>query len=124
MRSLIFVLGTLAACGGTQAKTTISTQQDYDTTVSQVIDEVIEVYKTDGMNCELVTGDLKSIAKSQKLDAAKEWASSHPEAKAAAKEKIAARKADLDSASAPAIRQCGAEVENLMAKIMSTTPTQ
>lgn len=121
MRTICFVLGMLIACGGTQAKTTIQTPQDYDTVVTQLIDEVIEIFKSDGINCELVTADLKSVAKSQKLNAAKDWATSHPDAKAAAKEKIAARKADIDTASASSVRQCGVQVQSVLGNLTSTS---
>jgi len=75
------------------------------------------------MNCEMVTADLKSLAKSQKLNAAKEWAKSHPDAKASAKEKIAARRADVDTASAAAVRQCGVQVQSVLGSLTSTDST-
>ncbi|MBV8760805.1 MAG: hypothetical protein JO257_26160 [Deltaproteobacteria bacterium] len=122
MRTLSLMLGLLVACGGTQAKTTINTQQDYETTVSQIIDEVIEVFKADGINCQLVNSDLKSINKSQKLAAAKDWASKNPDAKATAKQKIAARRAELDKAAEPAIRQCGMETETVLGSLTQQSP--
>ena len=101
------MLGMLVACGGTQAKTTIQTPADFDTTVTQLIDQVIDVFHSDGLNCELVTRDLKDVGKSWTLQSAKDWAASHPEAKESAKKTIAARQKDLDAASASALHQCG-----------------
>lgn len=105
-------------CAGAPPKVTIHTQQDFENVVVELIKQVIDIFNTDGMNCEILSGDLRDVRSSQKLDAAKQWRSEHPEAQQTAKEKIEEYRPQLDKASAPAVRQCGPQVQTVMKELV------
>ena len=105
-------------CAGAPPKVTINTQQDFENVVVELIKQVIDIFNTDGMNCEILSGDLRDVRNSQKLDAAKQWRSAHPEAQQTAKEKIDAYRPQLEKASAPAARQCGPQIQTVMKELV------
>ena len=111
--ALLLVVG----CAGAPPKVTINTQQDFETVVDELIKQVIDIFNTDGMNCEILSSDLRDVRNSQKLSAAKEWRNAHPEAQQAARDKVAAARPQLDKASAPATRQCGPQVQTVMKEL-------
>ena len=111
---LLFSVG----CAGSQAKVTIHTQQDFENVVVELIKQVIDIFNTDGMNCEILSGDLRDVRNSQKLSAAKEWRNAHPEAQQTAKEKVAEHRAEFEKASAAANRQCGGNLRTIMNELM------
>ena len=82
---------------------------------SQLIDEVIEIFHSAGINCEMITADLRSMKTSPKLTAAKEYRAAHPEVKDIAPEKIQARRADIEKAAAPGMRQCNVQLQSVTA---------
>lgn len=112
--ALLLVVG----CAGAPPKTTIHTQQDFETVVDELIKQVIDIFNTDGMNCEIISSDLRDLRNSQKLSAAKEWRDAHPEAQQAAKQKVQAARPQVDKASAAATRQCGPQVQTVMKELV------
>ena len=108
----------LVACGGTQAATTIRTPQDFEHVVASVVDRVIEIFRDGGINCQMISGDLRTLNGSQKLDAARAWRKDHPESNETMKAAIAARKAELEKAMAPAARQCEGPIKGLVAELI------
>ena len=108
------LLAILMACGGAQATTTIRTPQDYEQVVVSVVDRVIEIFRGGGINCNMVSGELRSLNGSQKVDAARAWRKDHPEAVDTMKAVIAERKAELEKVMAPTARQCGGPIQNLV----------
>ena len=115
MRSILLAIATCVACGAAQP--TIKTPQDFDNTVVDLVHEVIEAFKGDGINCDLLQKDLHSIGHSPKMNAAKEYKSAHPEAKQAAAEKVASFKDEFQKAATAGLHQCGAELEETFATL-------
>ncbi len=107
----------LVACGGTQATTTIRTPQDYEHVVVDVVDRVIEIFRDGGINCQMISSDLRTLNGSQKVDAARAWRKEHPESTETMKAAIAARKPELEKAMAPASRQCEGPIQGLVAEL-------
>lgn len=112
-----WLIAILVSCGGTQTATTIQNPQDYERVVVEVIDRVIEIFRDGGINCQMVSGDLRTLNGSQKVDAAKRWRKEHPEASDTLKAQIAARKAELDKVMAPTARQCEGPIGGLVAEL-------
>lgn len=113
----VLLIAFLVACGGTQAATTIRSPQDYEQVVGEVVERVIEIFRGGGINCNMVSGELRSLNGSQKVDAARAWRRDHPEAQAMMKKAIAARKGELEKVMGPASRQCQGPIEGLVAKL-------
>jgi hypothetical protein len=105
------------ACGGAPAKVTITTPQEYENVVVQVIEDVIEIFNSAGINCQMLTSDLKSLRTSPKVTAAREWKASHPEAMETTNAKVQERRPEIEKAAAPGIRQCGVRLESVMATL-------
>lgn len=102
------------ACGASPPPVTITTPQDFGNVVEDLIKKVIDIFNTDGMNCEILSTDLRDVRNSQKLAAAKEYRSAHPEAQQTAREKVRAHQQELEKAWGPALRQCGPQLQNVM----------
>ncbi len=107
----------LVACAGTQTPTTIHTPQDYETVVAQVVDRVIEIFRDGGINCNMISNDLRALNGSQKVDAARAWRRDHPESVEAMKAAIAAKKPELEKVMAPSSRQCEGPIGGLVAEL-------
>lgn len=112
-----WVIACLVACGGTQAATTIRSPQDFEQVAAEVADRVIEIFRDGGINCNMISGDLRNLNGSQKLEAARAWRKDHPEANETVKTVIAARKAELDKVMGPAARQCEGPIQGLVAEL-------
>jgi hypothetical protein len=117
MKSLCLLMGLALGCGGAQAKVTINTHQEYETVVADLVGEVIEIFRAAGINCEMITADLRSMKTSPKLTAAKEYSTAHPDAKELANAKIEARRAELEKAAMPGMRQCGVQLPSVYADL-------
>jgi hypothetical protein len=100
------------ACGGAQ-KVTITNQQEFENVVVAVIKDVIRVFNEDGINCSLLTTDLRNLRTGPNVTAAKEYVKAHPDAKQAVQPTIETHRADLDKASAPGVRQCGVTLQTV-----------
>lgn len=114
-RAWLFAL--LLACGGTQRPTVITTPQDYEQVVVDVVNRVITIFQDGGINCNMISGELRGLTESQKFDAAKTWRKDHPEANDTLKKVISQRKADLDKAMGPASRQCEGPIKGQIAEL-------
>lgn len=112
MKYACLILVVFAACGGSP-KVVINSQQDFDNVVVDVIKEVIAIFDSDGINCQLLTSDLRGLKGSQKVAAAKDWMNAHPDAKQSVQPKINEHRAELDKASAPGTRQCGVTLKTV-----------
>ena len=51
MKRICLLLVLVLACGGPPAKVTITTPQEYENVVVQVIEEVIAIFNDAGINC-------------------------------------------------------------------------
>jgi len=105
------------ACGGTQAATTIHTPQDYEHVVGDVVERVIEIFRDGGINCNMISGELRALNGSQKVDAARRWRQDHPESNQTMKAAITARKGELEKVMGPAARQCEGPIQGLVAEL-------
>ena len=85
--------------------------------VVDVMERVIEIFRDGGINCQMISGDLRSLNGSQKVDAARAWRKDHPESKETMKTVIAARKGELEKAMGPAARQCEGPIQGLVAEL-------
>ncbi len=112
-----WLIAFLVACGGTQAATTIRTPQDYEQVVVAVVERVIEIFRDGGINCQMISGDLRSLNGSQRVDAARAWRKDHPESNQTMKAAISARKAELEKVMGPAARQCEGPIQGLVAEL-------
>jgi hypothetical protein len=95
----------------------IATPEDYQRTVGELIAQLIDIFKTDGINCSMLNGDLRGVKASAKLKAATDWASGHPDARGQAQAKVKERKADIDDAAQSAARECGDVVGPIMSQL-------
>jgi hypothetical protein len=109
-----WLLACLVACGGTQVATTIRTPQDYEHVVAEVVERVVEIFRDGGINCQMISGDLRTLNGSQKVDAGRAWKKDHPEAIETMKKAIAERKAELEKVMGPAARQCEGPIQGLV----------
>lgn len=109
-----WVFSLLVACGGTQVATTIRTPQDYEHVVAEVVERVIEIFRDGGINCQMISGDLRNLNGSQKVDAARAWRKDHPEAIDTMKKAISERKPELEKVMGPAARQCEGPIQGLV----------
>jgi hypothetical protein len=113
-----FLMLFLFACGGTQAPTTIGNPQDFERTVGEVVDRVIVIFRDGGINCNMISGELRSVNDSQKVAAVRAWRKDHPESEETVKSVVAARKPELEKVMKPAARQCsGGPIERLVADL-------
>jgi hypothetical protein len=112
-----WLIAYLVACGGTQAATTIHSPQDYEHVVVDVMERVIEIFRDGGINCQMLSGDLRALNGSQKVDAARAWRKDHPESNETMKTVIAARKGELEKVMGPAARQCEGPIQGLVAEL-------
>jgi hypothetical protein len=112
-----WLIACLVACGGTQAATTIRSPQDFEHVAVDVVERVIEIFRDGGINCQMISGDLRTLNGSQKLDAARAWRKDHPESNETMKAVIAARKGELEKAMGPAARQCEGPIQGLVAEL-------
>lgn len=103
LRSFSFIL--LVACASAPPPK-INTPQDYQNVVVDLIAQVIDTFKTDGTNCDMLSHDLHSIKEGPKFKAAHDWGSSHPEGPQLAQEKINEKKGEFESVSGPALHAC------------------
>jgi hypothetical protein len=117
MKRIGIIVAFMLACGGAPQKVTITTPQEYENVVTQLIEEVIEIFRSAGINCEMLSHDLETIDRSPKLNAARDWKTAHPEAVEVANAKIEARRAEIEKAAAPGMRQCGASVEPVIGSL-------
>ena len=113
----MWMIACLVACGGTQVATKIQSPQDYEHVVVEVVDRVVEIFKEGGINCQMISGDLRALNGSQKVDAARAWRKDHPEATETMRATIAARKAELEKVMAPASRQCEGPIKGLVTQL-------
>jgi len=104
------------ACGGAQ-KVTINNQQEFETIVGEVIKDVIRVFNEDGINCQLLSADLRNLKTSPNVTAAKDWVKANPDAKQTAQPIIETHRAELEKASAPGVRQCGVTLQAVFTDI-------
>ncbi len=112
-----WLIALLVACGGAQATTTIRSPQDYEQVVVSVVDRVIEIFKDGGINCNMISGDLRALNGSQKVDAARMWRRDHPESNETIKKVISGRKAELEKVMGPASRQCEGPIKGLVTEL-------
>ena len=112
-----WVIACLVACGGTQAATTIRTPEDFEHVVGDVVERVIAIFRDGGINCNMISGDLRALNGSQKVDAARMWRRDHPEANQTMKAAIAARKGELEKVMGPAARQCEGPIQGLVQEL-------
>jgi hypothetical protein len=113
-----WLIACLVACGAPQAPTTIRSPQDYERVVAEVVERVIEIFRDGGINCQMVSGDLRTLNGSQKVDAARAWKKDHvEEATQAMRAEISKRKAELDKVMAPTARQCEGPIAGLVAEL-------
>jgi hypothetical protein len=112
-----WLIACLVACGGTQAATTIQSPQDYEHVVESVVDRVLEIFRDGGINCQMISGDLRTLNGSQRLDAARAWRKDHPESNDTMKAVISARKPELEKAMGPAARQCEGPIQGLVTEL-------
>jgi len=112
-----WLIACLVACGGTQAATTIQSPEDYERVVVEVVDRVIEIFRDGGINCNMISGDLRGLNGSQKVDVARKWRRDHPESTETMKAAIAARKPELEKVMGPASRQCEGPIKGLVAEL-------
>ena len=117
MKPISLVLLFSVACGASQPPVTIKTEQDFDNVVEDIIKKVIDIFNSDGMNCEILAGDLREVRNSQKMAAAKEYRNAHPEAQQKAKEKVSAHKPELEKAWTPGLKQCGAQLQSTLKEL-------
>jgi len=110
-------LALLVACGSTPP-TKINTPQEYQNVVVDLVAQVIEAFKTDGTNCDMLQDDLHTIKDSGKFKAAHDWGTSHKEGPQLAQEKINEKKADFDSASGPALHACDGSVGTVLQQLL------
>jgi hypothetical protein len=85
--------------------------------VTDVVDRVIEIFRDGGINCQMISGELRALNGSQKVDAARRWRKDHPEATETMKTAIAARKGEIEKAMGPAARQCEGPIQGLVAEL-------
>jgi hypothetical protein len=111
------LIACLVACGAAKPPTTIHTAQDYEKVVVEVVDRVLEIFQDGGINCQMISSDLRTLNGSQKVDAARAWRKDHPESTEAMKAAIAARKPELEKAMGPASRQCEGPIQGLVAEL-------
>lgn len=112
------LLGLLAVVGCASAPPPkINTPQDFQASVADLVAQVIDTFKTDGTNCDMLSHDLHAIKGGSKFKATHDWSTSHPDGPQLAQEKINEKKADFDTASAPALRQCGGGVAALLQEL-------
>ena len=115
LRACCFIL--VAGCA-TSPPPKINTPQDYQNAVVDLVAQVIDAFKSDGTNCDMLSHDLHSIRDSAKFKATSDWGSSHPDGPQLAKEKIDARKADFDAASGPALHACDSSLSGVLQQLM------
>jgi len=47
--------------------------------VVDVMERVIEIFRDGGINCQMISGELRTLNGSQKVDASRAWRKDHPE---------------------------------------------
>jgi len=107
----------LVACAGPQVATTIQSPQDYERVAVDVVERMVEIFRSSGINCQMISSDLRNLNGSQKLDAARAWRKEHPESRDAMKAAVAARKPELEQVMGPAARQCQGPIQGLVAEL-------
>jgi hypothetical protein len=95
----------------------IQTPEDYQSVVADLVAQVIDIFRTDGTNCDMLTNDLHTLKASSKFTVAHDWGTSHPDGPQLAQAKIDEKKADFDTASAPALRACGGGLAAVLAQL-------
>ena len=115
LKRLGFVV--VVACGSAPPPK-INTPADYQNAVGDLVAQVIDDFKTDGTNCEMLEGDLQALEKSAKFKATHDWGTSHPDGPKLAQEKIDAKKADFESAAGPALHVCGGQLAGVMQELV------
>ena len=112
-----WLIACLVACAGPQVATTIRSPQDYEVVAAEVVERVVEIFREGGINCQMISSDLRGLNGSQKLDAARAWRKEHPESKEAMRIAIGARKPELEKVMGPAARQCEGPIQGLVAEV-------
>ncbi|MDX2087049.1 MAG: hypothetical protein SFX73_04320 [Kofleriaceae bacterium] len=108
----------LFACAGTQKPTVIASPQDFERETTAVVDRVIAIFRDGGINCNMVSGELRSVNDSQRVAALRAWRKDHPESEQTVKSVVAARKSELEQVMKPAARQCsGGPIERLVGEL-------
>jgi len=109
-------LAVVPGCGGAQPAK-INTQQDYENAVVGLVQKVIDIFKADGMNCDVLQHDLHNVTESQQYGAVKEWGDAHADAKPAVRPKLEPYKGQFQEAATPAMRQCGPQIAKAFANL-------
>ena len=104
LKSLGFVV--VVGCASTPPPK-INTPADYQTAVGNLVAQVIDAFKTDGTNCDMLSHDLHTLKASSQFKVTHDWGTSHPDGPQLAQEKINEKRADFDAAAGPALHQCG-----------------
>jgi hypothetical protein len=107
----------LSACASTPP-TKINSPEDYQKVVGDLVSEVIDIFNTDGTNCDMLSNDLHRMAASQKFKVAHDWGTSHEDGPKQAQIKINEKKADFEKSSGPAIHACGGGVQSILTKLV------
>jgi chitinase len=108
------------ACGG--AAVTIKTQQDFDNVAVDAMKQLIDITKTDGINCDLLATDIKAFAHSQRVKALIEYRKAHADDVKKDQDlgaKIGPLLPELKTAAAPGEHACGPVFEDGLAPISS-----
>jgi hypothetical protein len=92
----------------------IETPEDYQRGVADLVAQVIDMFKTDGTNCDMLSHDLHALKAGVKFKTVHDWGTSHPDGPKLAKAKIDERNKDFSDAAAPAARACGGLSDVLM----------
>lgn len=111
----VTVVLSCVACSG--ATVNMKTQQDYENVVVELVKQVIQIFKDDGMNCEVLSHDLRDVSESAKFKAAKQWKKDPPEQDAELKTKLEPYKDEFVKAATPGLRQCGDNLEAAFAAL-------
>ncbi len=116
MLRIVAVLA-LVACGSAPPPK-INTPQDYQNVVAELVAQVIDAFKSDGVNCDMLSHDLESVKASAKFKTAHDWGTSHPDGPKLAHQKIDEKKADFESSARAAMRQCGGDLQEVMGELL------
>ena len=83
----------------------------------EVVERVIEIFRDGGINCQMISGDLRTLNDSQKLAAARAWRTDHPESIETMRAVIVARKGELEKVMGPAARQCEGPIQGMVKEL-------
>jgi hypothetical protein len=106
----------LVSCASTPPPK-IQTPEDYQRLVGDLVGQVIDMFKTDGTNCDMLSNDLHSLKVTSRFQAAHDWETSHPDGPKLAQAKIDEKKPEFETASAPAMRACGGGLGKILSEL-------